>query len=168
MSLIKRFLILALIALTASCGFHLRGAQPLPFDSIYLGLSAYSEMGATLRRQIAANGATLIKDKASDAQVSLIVLKEDHIKTILSLNTKGQVRDYQLQLAFEFKLVDAAGHEVIPASRLSVQRDLTYNDAQLLAKEQEEAQLYREMQNDVVLQLMRRLSSAHWPLPAAQ
>ena len=167
MSLIKRFLILALIALSTSCGFHLRGAQPLPFDSIYLGLSSHSEMGATLKRQIAANGATRIADKASDAQVSLIVLKEDHIKTILSLNTKGQVRDYLLQLAFEFKLVDAAGHEVIPASRIAVTRELTYNDAQLLAKEQEEDQLYRDMQSDVVLQLLRRLSSAHWPLPAA-
>ena len=68
----------------------------------------------------------------------------------------------------KIKLVDKAGHEVIPASRISVHRDLTYNDAQLLAKEQEENQLYREMQNDVVLQLLRRLSSAHWPLPAAQ
>jgi LPS-assembly lipoprotein len=164
----KRFLLTVLVCLCASCGFHLRGAQPLPFDSMYLGVSAYSEMGAVLRRQIAANGDMRIKDKASDAQVSLLVLKEERNKTILSLNTKGQVRDYQLQLAFEFKLVDAAGHEVIPASRISVQRDLTYNDAQLLAKEQEENQLYREMQNDVVLQLLRRLSSAHWPLPAAQ
>ena len=167
MKFINLVALIAIATLTA-CGFHLRGAQPLPFDSIHLGVSSYSDVGAELRRHIAANGKTVLKDKASDAQVSIQVLQETRNKTILSLNTQGQVRDYQLQTSFTFKLVDAAGNEVIPASSISVHRDLTYNDAQVLAKEQEEIQLYREMQNDIVQQLLRRLASARWPLPATK
>ena len=41
-----------------------------------------------------------------------------------------------------------------------VVRSLTYDDAQILAKEAEEALLFEEMQVDAVIQLMRRLTSA--------
>ena len=44
--------------LLAGCGFQLRGARPLPFDSIYLSMYQYSELAAAIRRQIRANGNT--------------------------------------------------------------------------------------------------------------
>ncbi|MFN3398581.1 MAG: LPS assembly lipoprotein LptE [Sulfurimicrobium sp.] len=36
---------------------------------------------------------------------------------------------------------------------------MSFNDAQVLAKEQEEAMLYRDMQNDAVQQIIRRLNT---------
>jgi LPS-assembly lipoprotein len=44
-------------------------------------------------------------------------------------------------------------------------RDVTYNDTDVLAKENEEQLLYRDMQADMVQQLMRRLSAAQKPKP---
>jgi LPS-assembly lipoprotein len=41
-----------------------------------------------------------------------------------------------------------------------LQRTLTYDAAQILAKEQEEALLFRDMRSDAVQQVMRRLSRA--------
>ena len=46
--------------LLAGCGFQLRGARPLPFDSIYLNMYQYSELAAAIRRQIRANGNTIV------------------------------------------------------------------------------------------------------------
>jgi LPS-assembly lipoprotein len=158
-------LILTLCLLASACGFHLRGPQPLPFDSIYLAVSAYSDMGADLRRQIRANGHTEIVDTAADAQVQLQVIADMRDKVILSLDTNGQVREYELRQHFSFKVVDAKGREVIPATDINTKREVTFSDGQLLAKEQEESQLYRDMQLDVVRRLMSRLSAAHWPLP---
>ncbi|MCL2658431.1 MAG: LPS assembly lipoprotein LptE [Betaproteobacteria bacterium] len=158
-------LILALCLAATACGFHLRGPQPLPFDSIYLALSPYTEMGADLRRQIVANGHTRIVDKPADGQVRLQVVTDAREKVILSLDTNGQVREYELRQRFSFKLVDAKGREVIPVTELSTKREVSFNDGQLLAKEQEEIQLYRDMQIDIVRRLLNRLASAHWPLP---
>ena len=47
-------------------------------------------------------------------------------------------------------------------------RDITYSDSDVLSKEAEEGLLYRDMQTDMVQQIMRRLSAAQRPKPAAQ
>ena len=41
---------------------------------------------------------------------------------------------------------------------LAATRDLAFNEAQLLARESEEAQLYLDMQADLVQQMLRRIS----------
>ena len=41
---------------------------------------------------------------------------------------------------------------------VQLKRTITFNEAQVLAKESEEALLYRDMQSDLVQQIMRRLS----------
>ncbi|MCX9155841.1 LPS assembly lipoprotein LptE [Niveibacterium sp. 24ML] len=167
MTLSRTIFALALSLLIGACGFHLRGAQPLPFQSIYLSVSAYSEAGAQLRRQIAANGTTRIVDKPEDAEVKLLIVGDAKEKVILSLDTKGRVREYELRQKIVFKVVDRGGREVIPATELNTKREMTFNDAQVLAKEQEEAQIYREMENDLVQRVLRRMSVAQWPLPDA-
>jgi len=49
----------------------------------------------------------------------------------------------------------------LPTSEIILTRDMSYNDAQVIAKEAEEALLYRDMQTDMVQQIMRRLVTAH-------
>ena len=46
--------------------------------------------------------------------------------------------------------------------------NLTFNDSAVLSKESEEGLLYRDMQSDMVQQIMRRLAAAQRPKPAAQ
>ena len=69
------------------------------------------------------------------------------------------VREYRLTQRFTFRLRDAGGQELIAPSQLVLTRDLTYNEANTLAKDYEEQQLYRDMQRDIVQQLIRRLAS---------
>jgi LPS-assembly lipoprotein len=47
-------------------------------------------------------------------------------------------------------------------------RDVTYNDADILAKESEEELLFRDMQSDMVQQLMRRLAAVERIKPKAE
>ncbi|MNN27862.1 LPS-assembly lipoprotein LptE [compost metagenome] len=42
---------------------------------------------------------------------------------------------------------------------ITLKRDLSYNEAQVLAKEAEEAMLYRDMQSDLVQQILRRIAA---------
>ncbi|HEX5127773.1 MAG TPA: LPS assembly lipoprotein LptE [Rhodocyclaceae bacterium] len=154
-----------LVCLLAGCGFQLRGQRALPFHSIYLGMSPYDDLAVAIKRELRANNDTQVTDTLQEAQVNMVVLVNSKEKAILSLNSQGTVREYQLRQHFAFRLVDKAGLEVMPYNEINVSRDISFNDSQILAKEQEESLLYRDMQNDLVQQLMRRLSTAKLNTP---
>ena len=151
-------LAIAMLVSLSACGFALRGPVSFPFKSIYIGLSDASSLGGELKRQIRANGQTQITAEAKDAEVILDVLSETREKQILSLNSQGRVREYNLLYNFRFRLRDAVGKEYLEPVTVQLKRTITFNEAQVLAKESEEALLYRDMQSDLVQQIMRRLS----------
>ena len=143
----------------AGCGFHMRGNADFAFKRLYIGIPPNSLMGADLRRNIRNGSDTQIVTDIKEADAILDVLGDTRGKSILSITTEGVVREYRLTQRFSFRLRDQAGKELIPVSQLVLTRDLTYNEANTLAKDYEEQQLYRDMQRDIVQQLMRRLAS---------
>jgi LPS-assembly lipoprotein len=64
-----------------------------------------------------------------------------------------------LRFILLFRLRTAKGRELIEPTELAQQRDISFNEAAVLAKEAEEAQLYRNMQTDLVQQILRRLAA---------
>jgi LPS-assembly lipoprotein len=153
------WLVISLLALLLSaCGFALRGPVAFPFANIYLGFSDSSPLGAELKRNIRANGKTTIAAEKSTADVAFEVLSEKREKVILSLNSQGRVREYNLTYSFRFRVTDKAGKEVLAPADINLKRNISFNETQVLAKEAEEALLYRDMQSDLVQQIMRRLA----------
>ncbi len=152
--------LLLLALFLAGCGFHLRETKPLPFRTLYLGISEQSELGAALRRQILATGSTTLVDKVEGAQAILSVVSEGREKTILSLNAAGRVREFLLRQRFVFRVHDGKGKDFLPQNEIRVSRDISYSDTELLSKDAEEALLYRDMQADLVQQIMRRLAAS--------
>ena len=154
-----RALISILLALTlAACGFQLRGAQPLPFSSLYIADNW--ELGALLRRNIRSLSTTQLSETPQEAQAIFTLLGETKEKHILSLSATGRVREFQLRHRLAFRVHDIKGREFIPPTEIILTRDISFNDERVLAKEYEEQLLYRDMQNDMVQQLMRRMASA--------
>ena len=144
------------------CGFALRKAPDFAFTTLFTGLPESSPLGVELRRSLQSSGKVqVITDprRLSEAQVILDVLSDQREKVVLSLNASGQVRENQLRLRFRFKLRTLAGKELIPESEITQQRDITFNESAALSKESEEALLYRDMQSDIVQQLVRRLAA---------
>ena len=144
--------------LLAGCGFQLRQAPHFAFESIYIGAAANSSVANELKRNIVSGGGIAVVD-AESAQVVLDVLADQREKVVVGLNATGQVREFQLRTRLRFKLRTPQGKELIPATELLQQRDISYNESAALAKEAEEALLYRDMQTDIVQQLMRRLAA---------
>jgi LPS-assembly lipoprotein len=150
-------LAVAILAL-AGCGFQLRGLQSFPFETI--NVPNNTPLGIELQRNIAsASERTKLVPSAADAEAVLSVLTEQQEKVILSLNTQGRVREFQLRYRVVFRVASPKGADYIPPTPIVLTRDITFND-QVLAKETEEAQLYREMRSDMVQQIMRRLAVA--------
>lgn len=155
-----------LTAVLGACGFQLRGAYTLPFSTLSISLADSTELYAQIRRNVEASSATRVVATGAQAEANLIVLGDAPQKNILSLSAAGRVREFELVRTFSFRLTDKTGADLIPTSRIVMKRELTFNDEQVLAKEAEEVLLWRDMQNDLVLQLMRRLAAAK-PVEAA-
>lgn len=164
MAAIRKFatlMLLAALGITAGCGFQMRGSSSLPFETLYIPGS--STMGVELKRNIAAGTGTRPVNTPEEAQAQVVFTQDVREKVILSLNTAGRVREFQLRHRVGFRVVDNRGREYLPLNEIVLTRDVSFNDAQLLAKEAEETLLYRDMQADMVQQIMRRLSAARMP-----
>jgi LPS-assembly lipoprotein len=153
--------LLAMVMLSA-CGFRLRGSGPqpvLPFKTLFVSVSDTSPVGVQLRRNLDAMSNIEVVTDRKLADAALEVLSEGRDKQVLSLNSQGRVREYTLLYRLNFRVVDKAGRELLPPTLLVIRRIQSFNENQVLAKEAEEATLYREMQSDLVQQVLRRVSA---------
>ena len=153
--------------LLSACGFQLRGSYSLPYESIYVGVSDVSVVGAGLKRQIRASG-TRLADSAQDAQATFLQTGEAKEPIILSLSGSGRVREKRLRYRYGYRVVDDKGRDLIAPGVIELNRDISYADSDVLAKTQEEDLLWRDMENDLVQQLMRRLSMTKPSAPGTE
>jgi LPS-assembly lipoprotein len=158
----QRFLTPFLVVLVAACGFQLRGTASVPFQTIYIP-NAKSGIALDLKRNLEAGTSAKVVDDARGADAVFELSQESREKIILSLTGTGRVREFRLAYRVNFRVHDGKGGEYVPASLVELSRDVTYNDAEILAKEAEEQLLFRDMQSDMVQQVMRRLASAERP-----
>lgn len=161
-SLLRGVALLPLLALDA-CGFHLRGQASLPFDSLFVEAPENSTFGSQLRRYLSSASRTRLTVRREDAQAILQVLGETQEKVILSLSGGGRVREYQLRYKVRFRLRDQQNRDWMAPGEILLTREYTYDDQLLLAKESEEILLYKDMRQDAVQQMMRRLTLAKTP-----
>ncbi|MGH9578515.1 MAG: LPS assembly lipoprotein LptE [Terriglobales bacterium] len=163
-----RILVLFAAFALAGCGFQLRGTAALPFDTIYMPPTTTAGVALDLKRNIQSGTRTTVVDDPKKADAVLEFSQEAREKHILSLAATGRVREFQLRYRVAFRVHDGRGGEFLPPSTLQLTRDVTFNDTDILAKETEEQQLFRDMQFDMVQQIMRRLAAARRPKPALQ
>lgn len=146
----------------SGCGFALRQPTQFAFKTIYLTLPANSALGTEMRRSLLATGQLqVLKDPVEmlKSDVVLDIFSEERQRLVVGLNASGQVRDLQLRLRIKLRLRTPAGKAVIPDVELFQQRDLSFTETVALSKEIEEATMYRDMQTDIVQQIMRRLGA---------
>lgn len=162
----RRRLLRGLVLLTAGstlagCGFRLRGsgtATSFPFQRIYVNQPPNSQLGSDLRRQLAPYEGLTIVEHPQDAQVALRIVSESRESVILTRNSQGRVREYDLRYVMNYRVTDGAGKDLLPASQVFANRVLSYNENAALGKEAEENLLYRDMQLDAIQQILRRLA----------
>lgn len=161
---IAKWLLPGLVAvLLAGCGFQLRGlgtAQlPPSLSTLRVVVQGSQEANDSLRRAMEdalriQGGATITQ--AVDAPV-LILTRENIDSQVLTLDASGKAGEYMLRYEIGFSLADASGVLLQPQP-LRLQRDYRFNPLNVLAKEQEEENLKRELRRDALSQIIRRLA----------
>ena len=152
--------------LLAGCGFRLRGSNlSFAFQSLRLNAPAESPVVVNVAdllrasgvRVVGAGGAPVVAGEAQD--VVLSVLQDQRERVVVGTTAAGQVRELQLRHRFRFQLRTPAGKELIAATELMQERELSFTETQVLGKEMEEELLYTDMQDAVVRQLLFRLAA---------
>ena len=151
-------------ALLQACGFKLRGTQTFAFDTIAVEASPAGAVTTDLRKAL--GNQLLVRTPAGVAgaaesvpQVTMDILQELRERAVAGVNAAGQVRELQLRIRVKFRLRNARGKDLIEATEILQQRDISFSESAVLAKEVEEALLYKNMQADIVQQLLRRLAA---------
>ena len=165
MNTTRRLLLLgcATTVLLAGCGFQLRGSASLPFESIFVSTVPGSSFGNELKRNLRAGTSTRVVDEARLAQAQFDLVAEGRNKEILSLNSAGRVLEYVLRYAVTFRVHDTKGKDFISNTIINLKREVSFNESAILASESEEALMFRDMQSDVVQQILRRMAAVKLP-----
>lgn len=150
----------AAAALLAGCGFRLRQPPVLAFRTLQLsGFAPGSPLADTLRQRLAETPSTRVVEGLAEAQVVLEALTDSRERRVVASTAAAQVRTIQLTTRLRFRLKTPSGRELIGPTEIVQQRDMSYDESLALAKEQEEALLFRGMHNDIASQVLRRLAS---------
>ncbi len=161
MSWSRRHLLLAAapaLASLAGCGFQLRRSPQLQLSSIALtGFAPRSPLADALKAALLHS--VRVEADPSKAELVLQALIDTRERRAVALTAAAQVREMQLLLRLRYRTHTPAGREVTAPVELALARDMSYNESQALAKQYEEEDIYREMQADVVSQVLRRLST---------
>jgi LPS-assembly lipoprotein len=146
----------------AGCGFQLRQTNDFAFKTLYANFSTTTPFGVELRRNLLGTGRIELLTEPKQmlqADAILDILSETRQQVPVGVSATGQIRELQLRLQVQFRLRTPQGVELIEPVSLALQRDLSFTETAALSKEIEMGVLYRDMQTDIVQQIMRRLSA---------
>lgn len=145
----------ALLAMTA-CGFHLRGSidLPEPLKKVYV-MGASNLLQRELTSSLKASKGQLVEDD-HEARVVIKILHEELKRRVLSLGASGKSNEFELTLNLKFQVFDTQDNAMVDEQSFDVMRDF-YNDQQdILAKNNEEELIKKEMYKQAVRILMTR------------
>ncbi|MEY4763514.1 MAG: hypothetical protein RI907_187 [Pseudomonadota bacterium] len=163
--------VLATAVALPGCGFRQRSAQPMVFDSAQLtGFAGNSPLAQELARALQASGVNVVDSTLSAAQaassatvpITHIVIDgmSDKRDMVVSTTTAyGQVRDFTVRNTLRFQVKRGDGSTLLPPTAVALNRVMSYNEANALAKQDEADALNQAMQGDIVGQVMRRLAA---------
>ncbi len=150
--------------LLSGCGFQLRGqgTVKLPESLATIRVMVAGSQVANDPLRLAMEDMLRIYAGATVAQASdtptLVLIGENINSQVLTVDASGKVSGYLLRYEISYSVLGAAGEELAPPQMLRLQRDYRFNPLNVLAKEQEEENLKRELRRDALYQIVRRLA----------
>ncbi len=153
-------LLAAAMALLGGCGFHLQGSGSLPEGGRKIQVVTSDEVtpfAVELRRAIERSGGTVVAT-ATEADTVLRIQKDRGGRRVLSVSARNTPQEYEIFYMIEYS-VQRDGREILETQPLEMTRNLSFNEAQLLAKDREEEIIREAMARDLAMLVTRRLES---------
>jgi len=149
-----------MLALSLSaCGYRLAGSDPLPavLAKPYLSVKdPYTDFAREFERRLKSSGAEL-QPLRQDSTATIEVSKDSVEQRTLAVSSRNIPTDYELIYTVTFA-VQGTDKEILPPQTISLSRDYSFEENELLAKEHEADILREQMARDLVAIAMRRLT----------
>jgi LPS-assembly lipoprotein len=160
------FALVAMLALPlAACGFHLRREAQLPpsMQRMHIEIAdASSALAKGLAKALPRSGVQVVDAAGSDTAVMKV--SENTFSTdVLSVGGNARATEYSLRYHVEFAVDDAAGTAIVPNQTIDLSRDFTFDASQALGVAAETDLLAKELQQDMVQAILRRIEARAKP-----
>ncbi len=142
-----------------ACGFRLAGSQPLPavLARPYLSVrDPYTEFAREFEHQLKSSGAQ-VQSVRQDSTATIDVTKDLVEQRTLAVSTRNIPTDYELIYTVTFS-VRAADKELLAPQTITVSRDYSFQENELLATQHESDVLRAQMARDLTSIAMRALA----------
>lgn len=152
----------ALCFVLASCGFQLRDEVALPpsLQRVSLEISdPFSPLARDLEAALERAGATVVATGTDGAGVVRIPVNE--LKTeVLTVGGTARVQEYAVRYKVELEVAGANGATIVPRGPIELEREYSFDETQALGAATEEALIRKELQREMVQQVLRRIEAA--------
>jgi LPS-assembly lipoprotein len=151
--------VLVLGAALAGCGFRLAGSERLPavLAKPYLSVKdPYTDFSREFERELKSSGA-LLQLGRQDATATIEVTKDLIEQRTLAVSARNIPTDYELRYTVTFD-VRGPDAEILPPQTITLSRDYSFEENDLLAKEHEADILRAQMARDLATMAIRVLS----------
>ena len=148
------------VAIGGGCGFRLAGSDPLPtvLAQPYLSVKdPYTDFAREFEHQLQNSGAALQEIRAKST-ATIEVTKDLVEQRTLSVSARNIPTEYELTYTVTFA-VQGPDRELLKPQTITLSKDYSFVENELLAKEHEADTLRRQMARDLVAIAMRRLTS---------
>ncbi len=159
MNRILRSTLLVSLALgLAACGFQLRRELALPpaLETLRLDVAdPFSPLERDLAAALERSGATITR-RPEAPRISIPV---NTLATLVqSIGDAARVTEYVVRYRVELQVFAADGSELLPRSVIELDRDFAYDETQALGAAAEEDLLRKELQREMVREILRRIA----------
>ena len=164
---IKCLLLLYLCNL-AACGFALRGAYELPSGMAKTHIQAEnsgSVLVGHLRRSLKSAAVDVVEH--ATPEVALLKIRESSARRVLSVGADSKALEYELQYTVTFSVDMPGPDDELPEQSITLSRDYIFDPLGVLAVNEEEAMLLRDMQRELARMIIERIAAYTRPDTAA-
>lgn len=155
-----RRLIVLLLGLTLlGCGFRLAGTSVLPpaLSRIHLVAIDFSERQRdALSRRLQQAGAEVVAQPDADAVELRVILRILPARRVVTSASDGKAVE-RLARGLDYSLKDSDGNLLAPARTLNQQKDVLFDQDNLLSSDEERRNVVKDLESALFNQLMRQL-----------
>ena len=154
-------IVLLMTTVVASCGWHLRGSgqKVNNISSVHIsGIDKKSDFYRTLSRSLEA-GKVTIADSHSEAKYRIVLTNKRSDRRTATVSSSARVSEYQLTELIDVMVFAANGRQVLPRTTMRTERFFDYDENDVQSKSEESKLLKKEMTDDLVRQIIRRLNA---------
>ncbi len=157
-------LLLVLAAVLAGCGFQLRGSSALPqsMSVTYIkGIRPFGTLADDFAAALRLRNIT-VTDRERNATALLEITENSTEKLVVSVDTDGNVLEYEIRQIIRFSVVTADQLVVVPEQSVVLSRDYIFSSTDVLGKQREEQVVRATLQENLVnLAMLRIAAVAH-------